>query len=199
MLTQAQKSTDKIDLIWEEHLEGDFSFTEQWKYPEYVYRNQWGQLSCDGLCPEESWDMKDSTGRIKEDSLSRFYELVDTTHQYFNVSCETRCYEVLDVHYASCSGTADSILCSTHCNMATHSSLSISIVDGEATAWIHFNSITNIEPMFFYCSDGMVTVDQYALKEGVFKAIFDLKFRNTLEPEKPLFWKGKMEVPIEPN
>ena len=46
-------STHKIKIEWTENLEGDFSFKEKWNYPEYVYKNRFGQLSCDGDCPIE--------------------------------------------------------------------------------------------------------------------------------------------------
>ena len=67
------KSTATPILIkWVENLAGDFSFIKKWSYPEGVYKNEYGQLSCDGLCPPEIDAMKDSTGRIYADSLRAF-------------------------------------------------------------------------------------------------------------------------------
>lgn len=89
---QNTKGTDKpsstvITIKWADHLAGDFSFTNNWSYPEGVYKNEYGQLSCDGLCPPEIDAMKDSTGRIYEDSLQHSIKLLiqHTKHILFSL------------------------------------------------------------------------------------------------------------------
>lgn len=76
------KITDKdaeIKIQWVDDLKGDFSFRTKWSYPEGIYKNKFGQLSCDGFCPEGTESLKDNEGRIYTDSLTKFYQLVDTT------------------------------------------------------------------------------------------------------------------------
>ena len=86
-------STHKIKIEWTENLEGDFSFKEKWNYPEYVYKNRFGQLSCDGDCPIEIDRMKDESGKIYQDSLQAFYKVIDTTHIFHSLKSKNRMYE----------------------------------------------------------------------------------------------------------
>jgi hypothetical protein len=81
----AQSTGHKIAIQWTDHLDGDFSFKDNWSYPEGIYRNEFGQLSCDGLCPPEIYEMKDENGRIRDEQLTVFYQLVDTIHQYHSI------------------------------------------------------------------------------------------------------------------
>ena len=67
--------TREIQITWADNLLGDFSFKENWEYLEGVYKNEFGQLSCDGFCPPETDQMKDKNGKIFEDSLAAFYQL----------------------------------------------------------------------------------------------------------------------------
>ena len=80
----------QIKMEWVEELEGDYSFAKAWDYPEGVYKNAHGQLSCDGFCPPATDAMKDSTGRIYKDSLPAFYALVDTTHRFHSLPYASR-------------------------------------------------------------------------------------------------------------
>ncbi|MFW5775011.1 MAG: hypothetical protein ACOCW2_01870, partial [Chitinivibrionales bacterium] len=77
----AQENQGIIAIEWTNRLSGDFSFRRQWSYPEGVYRNRFGQLSCDGLCPDEAYALIDSTGKVNPDSIDRFYRIIDTAHQ----------------------------------------------------------------------------------------------------------------------
>ena len=74
-----------VQITWVKELSGDFSFKDQWDYPEGVYINTFGQVSCDGFCPPETDAMTDENGRIFDDSLAAFYQLVDTTHLYHSI------------------------------------------------------------------------------------------------------------------
>ena len=64
--------TKWISIKWVDNIENDFSFKERWSYPEGVYKNKFGQLSCDGICPPEIDQMKNEEGKIYPDSLKAF-------------------------------------------------------------------------------------------------------------------------------
>ena len=83
----------KIKIQWVDNLPGDFSFSKKWDYPEGIYKNEFGQLSCDGICQEEVYAMMDSAGKIYKDSLAAFYKIVDTAHQYHSIKADAWCYE----------------------------------------------------------------------------------------------------------
>ena len=82
-----------------------FSFVNNWDYPEGVYMNRFGQVSCDGFC--DMSDYKDSMGRIYADSLQSFYEQIDTTHLYHNLQLDGWAYEFSETNYAKCTKTTD--------------------------------------------------------------------------------------------
>lgn len=88
-------------MVWREHLSDDFSFIEQWDYTEGVYQNEFGQLTCDGLCPPETDGMKDEKGMILVDSLTAFYQLVDTMHQFHTIQSDAWCYEWAGTNFAT--------------------------------------------------------------------------------------------------
>ena len=43
------RKPENIAVVWHKNVIGDFSFKDTWNYPEGVYLNQHGQLSCDGF------------------------------------------------------------------------------------------------------------------------------------------------------
>ena len=53
--TKGPVRTSSIPVLinWVDQLSGDFSFTKIWSYPEGIYKNEYGQISCDGFCPPE--------------------------------------------------------------------------------------------------------------------------------------------------
>lgn len=59
--------TKWISIKWVDNIENDFSFKERWSYPEGVYKNKFGQLSRDGICPPEIDQMKNEEGKIYPD------------------------------------------------------------------------------------------------------------------------------------
>lgn len=191
-----QKSADtsfqKIPIHWVTDLEGDFSFKEQWDYPEGVYHNSFGQLSCDGICPIEIESMKNSHGKIYEDSLPAFYQLVDTTHQFHSLSSETRQYEYFQCHLITFKELNGEVIGQSENNISTHSRLHLQLQGDSCRAWVDFNSIRDLGEHIFPLAEGSISIDQTLFEKGIVKATFDFKFENTLDVDQALFWKGKM-------
>ena len=189
----SQKFSNPAKIVWVTNLKGDFSFTKRWSYPEGVYKNEYGQLSCDGLCPTEIENMSDSTGRIYEDSLKAFYQFVDTTHIPHSIECEAWCYEwagtnFIDVYRSS----NDTVFASTWTNVATHCSLELTIMGDSCIAIIDLKSIVEGGSAKYYCSNGTIAIDQELWKQGILKASFNFDFDHPENPRKPIFWKGKI-------
>ena len=125
-----RKASSAIDITWKDSLQGDFSFAQQWRYPEGVYKNQFGQISCDGICPPKTDGMKDEDGKIYEDSLQDFYKLVDTTHIYSTMQSEGTAIEFTDSPQITVKRIdKDTIEAFTNLNSATHSLLKIKIIN----------------------------------------------------------------------
>lgn len=190
-----------IPVTWSNNLAGDFSFKERWDYPEGVYRNKAGQLTCDGLCPLQTDLMKDSHGNILKDSLVSFYNLVDTTHLFYSLRSETTCSEWAGSNYitASRSGT-DTLYCYTLQNTATHCSLALMIAEDQCYAHIRLNSIASRDEEKYYCNGGSIKIDRQEWKRGFMKAAFDFGFIRPVpaKEEAPVRWKGNIYTTITP-
>ena len=186
-------STHKIKIEWTENLEGDFSFKEKWNYPEYVYKNRFGQLSCDGDCPIEIDRMKDESGKIYQDSLQAFYKVIDTTHIFHSLKSKNRMYEYSWTDFIEFNKLENGIVKGESINnSSTHSRLAIVLQNDSCTSFVTFNSIRDLGINNFPVKSGTIRVDKTFFENGIIKAVFDFKFENTLESDKELFWKGKI-------
>ena len=191
----------EIKINWTNNLSGDFSFKENWDYPDGVYKNEFGQLSCDGLCPPETDKMKDEEGRIFEDSLAVFYQLVDTTHRFHSIQSDAWCYEWDGTDFVTATRlNNDTILCFTHNNVATHSSLHLTITKNKCIPIIELNSINHSTEIINYtCKSGKIEIDKNFWAKGILKAKFDLIFDHKENPPKEMYWRGNIYADIGNN
>jgi hypothetical protein len=184
-----------IRIQWVDTLQGDFSFTKNWNYPEGVYRNDFGQLDCDGMCPDEIEAMKDSNGKIYPASLKRFYKLLDTTHQFHSIACEAWCYEWAGTDFiTSVKSDNNRIICTTQTTAATHCSLILEIINDTCIPRIELTSIAAPGLKIYAGKSGSITIDKTLWKKGIMKAEFNFDFNNTSEPGRKIFWKGKIHT-----
>lgn len=196
--TKLKLNTGEILIIWRDNIAGDFSFKDNWTYPEGIYKNEFGQLSCDGLCPEEIDRMEDENGRIYDDSLKAFYHLVDTTHQFYSIQSDAWTYEwagtdFIDVRKVS----KDSTICFTQNNIATHSSLDLIIIKDIVKPSISLNSFAPTGTKTYPCNGGQIAIDRNLWNKGIMKAEFDFTFEHKENPNKTMYWKGKIYAKIE--
>ncbi len=185
-----------IKLRWVDNLQEDFSFTEQWSYPENVFQNELGQLICDGICDTLLDQMRDENGKIIEDSIDRYYQLLDTTHYYHTISCQANCYEWAGSNFVYAHRNKDTVICYTENTISTHSSLEIRIIGNTCIPRIELNSIASPGLQHFSSKSGHINIDKTLWKEGIFKAEFDFTFDDPEHPEKPIWWKGKIYTKI---
>lgn len=187
-----------IKIEWVNNLGGDFSFSEEWSYPDGVYKNDFGQLSCDGFCPERTYSMKDQNGKIFQDSLDIFYTLVDTSHLYHTIDCNAKCYEWAGADYISYSKNSDTLLFYTMMNVATHSSLDFTIINDYCFPKIVLISITSYEPsnLIFNCTGGYIKIDSIQWQQNILKAEFHFDFFDDKRPQNKMFWEGKIFKPL---
>ena len=194
----AQESTSQgtskpVKIVWVNNLTGDFSFTKKWSYPEGIFKNDFGQLICDGFCPSEIENMSDDNGRIYKDSLKAYYKIVDTSHFYHTISSDAWCYEwagtdFIDVYRES----NDTLFCKTRLNAATHCSLELMITGDSCIAIIDLISIVPGGNEKFYCTNGDITIDKNLWKQGILKARFSFNFDHPENLGKPVYWNGKI-------
>ena len=187
------ESSNKIKIEWIQNLEGDFSFKEKWSYPEGVYKNRHGQLSCDGICPIEIDRMKNESGKIYQDSLQAFYKIIDTTHVFYSLKSENRMYEYSGTNYIEFKKQKNRIMKGKSLsNVSTHSNLIIELQKDSCNAFVMLNSIRDLGKNSFPLESGNIKIDKTLFVNGIIKAVFDFKFENNIEAEKELFWKGKI-------
>lgn len=200
--TQASRGdqSKSIQIQWTENLEGDFSFKNNWSYPEGVFRNEYGQLSCDGICPLEIDNMIDDHGEIREDSLEAFYNLVDTAHLYHSIVMETNVKEWAgtDFIFVKKVGT-DTLQCVTSVNAGTHSYLNLIIVKDMVTPTLEINSVIASDGIEAYeCSGGEIIVDKNCFQAGILKASFNFSFKNEAQNDtESKYCRGQIYAKIE--
>ncbi len=187
----------EIKIQWIDNLIGDFDFRTKWSYPDGIYKNQFGQLCCDGFCPEGTEPMKDGEGKIFTDSLTKFYQLVDTTHQFHTISCTAWCYEWAGTDFVTAKQKdKNQITCFTHSNSGTHCTLILEIINDSCIPRIELNSISS-GLKTYYCQGGFMKIDKNLWIKGILKAEFNFDFNNTDEPDRKMFWEGKIYTMIE--
>ncbi|TSE11356.1 hypothetical protein [Aquimarina algiphila] len=188
---QKKDTTRGIKIKWTENLEGDFSFRKNWSYKEGIYKNSFGQISCDWDCPPEVDNMKDKNGKILKDSLQVFYKIIDTIHVPYSLKSENRMYEYSGTNFIEFKKTEKNTITGQSINnVSTHSSLNLNIDNDNCSVWVDFNSIRDLGEHIFPLDSGTIIIDKIVFNQGIIKAVFDFKFKNTLEPEEKLFWKG---------
>lgn len=189
-----KKDHGVIEINWIAELKGDFSFKETWSYNEGIYKNEHGQLSCDGLCPAEIYSMQDNDGKIYKDSLSAFYKLVDTTHQFYSIKSEVIGPEYFNTNFIKVKKiNKDTIIGYTETNAAAHTKLSIKIVDNICIPVIELNSIRSaIGSKKYPCKSGKIFIDKNLWTQGIIKAEFNFTFAENENSKDDLLWKGKI-------
>ena len=199
-----------IRLGWATYLRGrgtadNFSFAKKWDYPLGVVRMSNGKPGCadGGFCPERCQNMLGKNGRIPRDSVTVFYSLLDTTHIHHSIQSTAWCYEWAGTDFVrafrvkSATGGSDTVRCESAMNEATHCSLRLDFVLPYCYASIILNSITPGGTKQFFGEGGTIKLDKSRWKRGIIKARFDLTFTNTTEPSRPMFWRGKILIPVE--
>lgn len=193
----SEQNRQKFPVLFKPISGGDFDFHNNWSYQEGVYINTWGQLSCDGLCPMEIDRMKDSVGRIYDDSLTAFYQIIDTTHLFHTISCDASMYEYAGVDFIQFKPIEGGFIGLTDFTIATHSTLTIQIKNQECTAWVDYNSIRADGQEQFQLTKARVLLDEESFKNGIIKGSFDFRFENHLDASFDLWWRGSIYAPVE--
>lgn len=196
-------SENRIKIEWVENLNGDFSFNEKWSYRDGIYRNKNGELRFDtGLISLEFEKtinrMKDETGEIYKDSLTKYYKIIDTTHIFHSIKSEAKVYEntVYD-HFEFKKMKNGKIKGETINNVSGYSHLHIKLENDYCYAWNDYKSIFDLGNHIFNLKSGRILIDKTLFQKGIIKAEFDFKFKNTLEKTKKLSWKGKIYSKIK--
>ncbi|MBP1673232.1 MAG: hypothetical protein H6Q25_1047 [Bacteroidetes bacterium] len=182
-----------IKIEWVNDLDGDFSFVNQWSYPEGIYRDEFGVLLQDGISSDIIETLKDSTGSIAPESLTYYYTLVDTNHLYHTISGESNCYEWVGTDFVDVfQDDKHQIVCKTQTTVGTHSSLVITIDKNDCSSKIELYTISSPSLIVFYGISGNMKIDKKYWKNGILKCEFEFYFVDPAKPDTPIFWKGKI-------
>jgi len=190
-------NANPISIKWVEKLNGEFEFTKIWSYKEGIYRNSFGQLSCDGFCPERIDKMKDSKGKILKDSLIVFYQLIDTTHIFHNLNSIIDNEEKSYVNFINTSQVNESVFTLfTIQNSHIYGSLKIMLINSKCFSEIVVISPNPVVGMVCYkLKTGNIYIESEAFKKGIIKSKFDFTFE--LDNQSQIEWKGFINVTIE--
>lgn len=199
LLLSCKNDSNTIRVEWADLQNEDYSFTQEWSYPEGIYRNEFGQLTCDGLCDERLYKMMDENGRIYADSLSSYYQIADTAHYFHTLQSEAQTLEWAGTDFANAYRKGDTIKCYTETNASTHSSLEISIIDNKCSARIKVNSIAKTDTEYFDLKEGYIKIGKAELDKNILKVEFDFTSVKDEKSEQSMWWKGKIFTKIENN
>lgn len=192
--SNAPKTISEVKIIWIDSLTGDFSFKNEWKYSENIFKNDKGQLICDGNCPSRIENMREKSNEIPQDSLDIYYQLIDTTHYFKSLQVEAWCYEFFESSYMNCfKNESGFINCSSANTISTHCSLRLAISGDICRPLVQLNSTKqSIGTKIFKCTKGYIKIDSNYYSKGILKAEFNFSFYNSIDPLKPINWKGKI-------
>ncbi|WP_017496453.1 hypothetical protein [Flavobacterium sp. WG21] len=115
-----------------------------------------------------------------------------------SLKCEAWCYEYAGVTEITAKRLhKDTIECYTMANAATHCSLRFYIVNNVIrNPRIELNSIAGGKYTYL-CKEGNIKMDKKVMQKDILKAQFDMKFDHPENPEKLMFWKGKIYAKIK--
>lgn len=114
-----------------------------------------------------------------------------------SLKCEAWCYEYAGADEMKAKRLSkDTIECYTLANTATHSTLNFYIINNVVSnPRIELNSIVDGK-LIYECNEGNIKIDKKAMQKGILKAEFDMKFDHPENPDKLMFWKGKIYTKI---
>ncbi|GHT28310.1 hypothetical protein AGMMS49574_02350 [Bacteroidia bacterium] len=194
--TGRHRQTAAIPVRWASHLDGDFSFSEKWSYGEWIFKNQFGQLVCDGWCPPGTEAMHDTDGRIIEDSLTAYYQLVDTTHYYYTMTTnDPQTPDTLWHTQAERSGH-DTVTCYTDMYGGAYTTMHIQIIKNRCFPLIQLISPEPDGDRVFPCTGGSFAIDQTCWQQGILKAAYQFTFLDSAI-NQAFTRKGKIYAKIE--
>jgi len=125
----AANMANALKIQWVQEMPGNFNFRYKWSYPENIFRNKYGQLICDGICPSRTDGMRNAKGKIFKDSLKAYYQLIDTSHLYHTLESKCNCGEWSGEHFIQVQRTVgNTIECFTQGSVSTHCLLKMTIV-----------------------------------------------------------------------
>lgn len=115
-----------------------------------------------------------------------------------SLKCEAWCYEYGGAtEIIAKRWSKDSIECYTLGNAATHCTLNFYIINNViSNPRIELNSIAD-GSRTYACNEGNIKIDKKAMQKGILKAEFDMKFDHRENPDKLMFWKGKIYTKIK--
>ena len=187
----------KIIITWVDSVAGDYSFNHEWSYASQGLINKYGQFICDGDCPGEICGMRDSTGKIYQDSIAAYYRKIDTTHLFHSIKCDAWCYEFGECDFIDVISNHDSTLhLATAINVATHCSLNLTIKNGICVPTIKLISIIRGGDAIYYCKTGYLKIDKLFWKKQILKGEFSFDFYHPENPKQKMFWKGNIYIDI---
>jgi hypothetical protein len=188
-----------ITITWVDKIPGNFSFIKKWNYHDNVFRNQYGELICDGDCPPNIYELQDSNSRVIKDSMKVYYERLDTSHQYHSMQCDAWTYGWSGTDYVDVLQiNKDSFHCTSRSNPGTYSNIHLGINSKNCTPYIVFRSINmRVGTLTYLCTGGFIKIDKNLWKQGIMKAEFSFTYEHNEDPEQPMYWKGKIYAAIK--
>lgn len=197
MLSLSCSDNVSVGIKWVNNLEGDFSFKDKWSYAENVFHNDYGELVCDRICPPETDNMRDENGRIIPDSISKYYQLVDTTHFYHTLQWNRFANDPESGYITAKSAGDDIITCRT-LGGSDYWTMVLIITGNRCVPILEYHRIDSKTGYIIYnCNEGAIRIDKKLWEKGILKAEFEFTFYDPAYGGKEQVRKGKIYTTIE--
>ncbi|MBL7812638.1 MAG: hypothetical protein JNL57_10485 [Bacteroidetes bacterium] len=191
-LLEAQTGADKVSIQWKDSVPGDYSFSREWSYNVNVFRNQKGQLVCDGFCDPQLEKLRTKDGIIPVKNRKAYYAAFDTSHFQCNAVISSTMPEFIGSRFFAIRNTGDTFFLKTHGDPANHSWLELTLMGDSVKCNTRLLSISSDKNRHYEFLRGTVELDKNQYARRQLRGKFYLVFRES-ESGKHMAWEGRMD------
>lgn len=170
----------EIQIRWVNDLPGDFSFRDNWSYPEGADTTRlFHSMESEG--ENNKWTTSSRIPTMREGRQPDEFRMVRFRADFISVE---------RIH-------KDSVIC--YAMNRDSSCLNLVIAENTVRATMESNGKeTSSGKIFYYCSKGKMTIDKNLWEQGILKATFDFKFDDKeTAPYGHTYWRGKIYTEIK--
>lgn len=192
-MNTTEKESFSIEISWFDQLKNDFSFANKWEYAEDIKLNDYQQIIC-WKCPPRAQKMLDKRRKIVSDSMSVFYQLIDSTRHYYSLESRSTVTNLKKNHFIEVKKYGDfTIEGFSKSKDTSNCSLFFRIKDDYITSWIYFKNESGMK--IYQLKDGKFFADKSAFERGILKANFSFIYQSD-NSFKACYWSGKIYAKI---
>ncbi len=183
-----------IPISWFNDLKDDFSFAHKWEYADGIALNEYQQIIC-WKCPPRAQKLLDKRQKIISDSIHVFYQLIDSSRQYYSLESRSTVTNLKENHFIEVKKYGDFTMEGfTKSKDTSNCSLFFRVNNDFITSWIYLKNESGMK--IYQLMDGKFFADKSAFEKGILKANFSFIYESE-NSFKALYWSGKIYCKIK--